>query len=73
MVSQEGMEPEQDICVPCIDRILRLQIQGADLAEIRPPWQPDGRARRASQLYLAGLQQEVVANIAAFEVGQWVP
>ena len=68
-----GLEPKQQICEPCIDRIVQRQMEGADLAELRPPWQPDGRVRRASQLYLAKIPAFVVASIAAFEVCQWVP
>ena len=64
---------EQYICETCIYRIIDLLSDSADLAEIRPPWQPDGRACRASQLYLAGIPKDAIANIAAFEVRQWVP
>ena len=66
-------EHEQHICMNCIDRISLLQMEGADPAELRPPWQPDGRARRANQLYLTKIPNIAVAIIAAFEVGQWVP
>jgi len=57
----------------CMDRIRQQQMDGANLNELRPPWQPDARARRANQLYLAKIQKDVVAKIAAFEVGQWRP
>ena len=67
---------EQYICETCIYGIIDLLSDGADLAELRPPWQPDGRTRRANELSkiaaLAKLPTDAVAKIAAFEVGQWV-
>ena len=45
------IEPEQYNCEPCIDSTIQLQREGADLAELRPPWQPDGRARRANYIW----------------------
>jgi len=60
------------ICQPCIHRVLEdLRERRCSIEEIRPPWQPDGRARRASHLYLAKLP--LPANIAEFEVWHWVP
>ena len=65
---------EQALCGRCLDRIIdHERASEGGLEELRPRWQPDKRARRASQLYLAKLPAFVVANIAAFEVGQWVP
>ena len=62
------------LCAPCIYGIIeQLRERRCNIDEIRPPWQPDGRARRASQLYLAKLPANAVVNIAEFEIGQWVP
>ena len=62
------------ICAPCIYRVIGdMHERRCSLEEIRPPWQPDGRARRASHLYLAKLPAIAVVNIAEFEIAHWVP
>ena len=53
--------------------ILEMRERMCTEQEIRPPRQPDGRARRASQLYFAKLPANAVVSIAEFEIGQWVP
>ena len=77
LYAPEEIEPLQLICEGCIFTISERLEDGADLAELRPPWQPDGRARRANELSkiaaLAKLPTDAVAKIAAFEVGQWRP
>ena len=62
------------LCGRCIDRIIHPQrASEGGLEELRPPWQPDARARRASQLYLAGIRAIVATLIARFEIEQWEP
>ena len=60
------------ICAPCIYGVInQLGERRCSIEEIHPPWQPDGRARRASHFYLAKLP--IPATIAEFEVAHWAP
>ena len=62
------------LCGRCIDRIIHHQrASEGGLEELRPPWQPDARARRASQLYLAGIRAIIATLVARFEIEQWEP
>ena len=61
------------LCQPCIDRVLLTFEFWGDIAEIRPPWQPDGRARRQAQLELAKFNGAIAKIIAEFERGRWDP
>ena len=64
----------QALCQRCQMRLyVHSLLNEGDMSEMRPPWQPDARARRASQLHAAGIPATLATKIAEFEISQWEP
>ena len=51
-------------CEDCVDRLI---------AGLRPPWQPDKRARRQHLLQLMGFEKNVAKLVAEYGVNDWEP
>ena len=64
----------QALCQRCQTQLwIHGLFNNGDLSEMRPPWQPDARARRATQLSRAGIPATLATKIAEFEISQWEP